>query len=79
MPLTESTTIDEKTVGRKAEAAAKKRNAIAVANLTMLAFTTDGTGIGVQVENYPLAQRNGMENSGRLEEEVSTSRYNDPR
>jgi hypothetical protein len=41
MPLTVATPIDKTTLGGAAEAAAK-RNAIAVANLTM-AFTTNGT------------------------------------
>ena len=42
LPATETTTIDETTDRGKLALAAKKRNAIAVANLTM-AFTTDGT------------------------------------
>jgi hypothetical protein len=41
MPATDTTIIDETTTGGKAEAAAKKRNTIDVANLNM-SFTTDG-------------------------------------
>ena len=42
MPSSEATAIDETTDPEKLQAAAMKRNAIAIANLTM-AFTTDGT------------------------------------
>ena len=42
MPASESTVIDETTPAGKLEAAAKKRNAIAMASFTM-SFTSEGT------------------------------------
>ena len=58
LPDTESTIIDETTEDGKLQAAAKRRNAIAVANMTM-AFTTDGT-MALVYKSKTMAWPNGL-------------------